>query len=90
LTYFTGTHKKAYINGRDTDMKGQTKDGAWIAQQGAKWAKEALGEKDREVYLFRLMLEWARLVDDKRDEIGTIRDNKGEFQSSPWTKGQKW
>jgi hypothetical protein len=90
LTYFTGTHKKAYINGRDTDMKGQTKDGAWIAQQGAKWAKEALGEKDREVYFFRLMLEWARLVDDKRDEIGTIRDNKGEFQSSPWTKGQKW
>ncbi|KAI1059198.1 hypothetical protein LB507_003490 [Fusarium sp. FIESC RH6] len=90
LTYFTGTHKKANINGRDTDMKGQTKDGAWIAQQGSKWAKEALGEKDMEVYLFRLMLEWARLVDDKRDEIGTTRDDKGEFQSSPWTKGQKW
>ncbi|CEI65209.1 hypothetical protein FVEN_g12577 [Fusarium venenatum] len=90
LTYFTGTHKKAYINGRDTDMKGQTKDAAWIAQQGAKWAEEALGEKDREVYLFRLMLEWARLVDDKRDDIGTIKDDKGEFQSSPWTKDQNW
>ncbi|CAF3564595.1 unnamed protein product [Fusarium graminearum] len=90
LTYFTGTHNKAHINGRDTDMKAQTKDAAWIAQQGAKWAKEALGEKDREVYLFRLMLEWARLVDDKRDDIGTVKNDKGKFQSLPWTKDQNW
>lgn len=90
LTYFTGTHNKAHINGRDTDMKAQAKDAAWIAQQGAKWAKEALGEKDREVYLFRLMLEWARLVDDKRDDIGTVKNDKGEFQSLPWTKDQSW
>ncbi|EYB21315.1 hypothetical protein FG05_01412 [Fusarium graminearum] len=52
LTYFTGTHNKAHINGRDTDMKAQTKDAAWIAQQGAKWAKEALGEKDREATIY--------------------------------------
>ncbi|KAL4727440.1 hypothetical protein ACLX1H_006352 [Fusarium chlamydosporum] len=90
LTYFTGTHKKAYINGRDTDVKGQANDATWIAQQGAKWANEALGEKDGEVYLFRLMLEWARLVDDRRDEIGTIQNSNGEFESSPWTKDQKW
>ncbi|KAI6759087.1 hypothetical protein HG531_013848 [Fusarium graminearum] len=90
LTYFTGTHNKAHINGRDTDMKAQTKDAAWIAQQGAKWTKEALGEKDREVYLFRLMLEWARLVDDKRDDIGTVKNDKGKFQSLPWTKDQNW
>ncbi|KAG4294890.1 hypothetical protein FPRO06_01475 [Fusarium proliferatum] len=90
LTYFTGTQKKAYLNGRDTDMKGLAKDGAWIAQQGAKWANQALGEKDKEVYLFRLLLEWARLVDDKRDEIGTSKNDKGELVSSPWTKNQKW
>ncbi|KAM0559506.1 hypothetical protein ACHAPJ_004536 [Fusarium lateritium] len=90
LTYFTGTQKKAHLNGRDTDMKGQTKDAAWIAQQGAKWAKQVLGEKDREVYLFRLLLEWGRLIDDKRDEIGTTKDDKGKLQSSAWTKDQKW
>ncbi|KAF4448869.1 hypothetical protein F53441_7805 [Fusarium austroafricanum] len=90
LTYFTGTQKKAHLNGRDTDMKGQTKDAAWIAQQGAKWAKKALGEKDQEVYLFRLLLEWGRLIDDKRDEIGTTKNDKGELQSSSWTKNQKW
>ncbi|KAM0243906.1 hypothetical protein ACHAP5_006763 [Fusarium lateritium] len=90
LTYFTGTQKKAHLNGRDTDMKGHTKDALWIAQQGAKWAEKALGEKDREVYLFRLLLEWGRLVDDKRDEIGTTKNDKGELQSSSWTKGQKW
>ncbi|KAF4985790.1 hypothetical protein FDECE_16313, partial [Fusarium decemcellulare] len=82
LSYFTGTRKRAYLNGRDTDMRGRTKDGRWIAQQGARWAREALGEKDMEVYLFRLLLEWGRLVDDKRDEIGLSRDGKGEFQSS--------
>ncbi|KAF4337025.1 capsular associated [Fusarium beomiforme] len=90
LTYFTGTQKKAYLNGRDTDMKGLAKDGEWIAQQGAKWANQALGERDKEVYLFRLLLEWGRLVDDKRDEIGTSKDDKGELKSSPWTKNQKW
>ncbi|KAF4997081.1 hypothetical protein FGRMN_4112 [Fusarium graminum] len=90
LTYFTGTQKKAHLNGRDTDMEAQTKDGAWIAQQGAKWAKAVLNKKDREVYLFRLLLEWGRLIDDNRDEIGTSKNDKGELQSSPWTKDQKW
>jgi hypothetical protein len=90
LSYFAGTHKRAYLNGRDTDMKARAKDARWIARQGARWAAEALGERDMDVYLFRLLLEWGRLVDDKRDEIGYSRGDKGEFLSSPWTKDQKW
>ncbi|KAI8724724.1 hypothetical protein NCS52_00042100 [Fusarium sp. LHS14.1] len=90
LLYFVGTHKRAYLNGRDTDMKARAKDARWIALQGARWAAQALGERDMDVYLFRLLLEWGRLVDDKRDEIGYSKDDKGEFLNSPWTKDQTW
>jgi hypothetical protein len=27
-------------------------------------------EADAEVYLFRLLLEWGRVVDDRREELG--------------------
>jgi hypothetical protein len=46
------------------------KDADWIASQGRKWAQHALGERDMEIYVFRLLLEWARLLDDDRDNIG--------------------
>ncbi|KAM5342853.1 hypothetical protein ACJ41O_013819 [Fusarium nematophilum] len=91
LSYFAGTDRKASFNGRAVAVKARAKDGRWIAQQGAKWVREALGERDMDVYLFRLMLEWGRLVDDRRDEIGLSRvDANAEFQSSPWTKDQQW
>ncbi|VBB71571.1 Putative Glycosyltransferase Family 90 [Podospora comata] len=69
---FHGLHSTlAYFTG----IQGQTKehgstDGKWIAEQGAKWAARALRREDRQVYLFRLLLEWGRLVDDGRDEGG--------------------
>lgn len=86
LSYFTGTPKNSTLNGRPVELEPQGRDGRWIAQEGAKWAKKALGEKDMEVYLFRLLLEWGRLLDDKREEIGFSKDSSGEFQSFPWTK----
>lgn len=46
------------------------RDATWIAGEGRKWAEHALGEHDMEAYLFRLLLEWARLIDDAQDEIG--------------------
>ncbi|OAR01071.1 hypothetical protein LLEC1_05465 [Akanthomyces lecanii] len=45
-------------------------DSKGIAQQGKFWAKEGLRESDQELYFSRLLMEWARLVDDRRDEIG--------------------
>lgn len=33
-----------------------------IAEQGARWKSEHLRREDMEVYVFRLMLEWARLL----------------------------
>lgn len=41
-----------------------------IAMEGHKWAARALRKEDMQVYMFRLLLEWGRLVDDRRDELG--------------------
>jgi hypothetical protein len=77
------------LNGRDTKMNDHSKDGQWIARQGQKWADKAIAQKDLEVYLFRLLLEWGRLIDDDRDKIGFWQDSKGELQSSGWTPKQQ-
>ena len=69
-------------------MKEQASDAQWIASQGRKWADTAIGEKDMEVYMFRLLLEWGRLIDDERDKIGFWQDGKGELQSVGWTPKQ--
>ncbi|KAH7000044.1 hypothetical protein EDB80DRAFT_766345 [Ilyonectria destructans] len=90
FSYFTGTTKRAEVNGRDTKMTQRSNDAKWIALQGKKWAEKVLGEKDMEVYLFRLLLEWGRLVDDKRDEIGFRTDSKGDYQNDNWTQNQEW
>ncbi|KAI4125765.1 MAG: hypothetical protein LQ347_005240 [Umbilicaria vellea] len=41
-----------------------------IAVQGREWAGKALRNEDFEVWFFRLLLEYGRLVDDNREIIG--------------------
>jgi Glycosyl transferase family 90 len=41
-----------------------------IASNGQVWAQRSLRKIDYEVWMFRLLLEYARVMDDKRDEIG--------------------
>ncbi|SMR42421.1 unnamed protein product [Zymoseptoria tritici ST99CH_1E4] len=41
-----------------------------VAEQGREWAGRALRNEDFEVWFFRLLLEYGRLVDDNRYEIG--------------------
>jgi len=73
LAYFTGIRgKDNSVNGRTLSMKAKTNDAKWIAEQGRYWAKKALRKEDAEIYLFRLLLEWGRLLDDRRDEIGYV------------------
>ncbi|KAM3550540.1 hypothetical protein ARSEF4850_008294 [Beauveria asiatica] len=61
LSYFTVLEDR-----RDSGVM----DSRGIAQQGKSWVKEALRERDQELYLSRLLMEWARLIDDRRDELG--------------------
>lgn len=89
ITYFTGTEGRPALNGRDTKLEDHLKDAKWIANQGRKWADKALGQEDLKVYMFRLLLEWGRLIDDERDKIGFWQDSDGELQSSGWTPVQQ-
>ncbi len=68
LAYFAGL--KGKINGRDIDMSQKISEANFIADQGRKWAEKVLRREDAEAYLFRLLLEYGRVVDDRRHEIG--------------------
>ena len=57
-----------------------------IARQGREWARKALRREDMEVYMFRLLLEYGRVIDDHRDHIGYARD--GSEVDQEW--GQTW
>jgi hypothetical protein len=41
-----------------------------VAEEGRKWALKVLRNEDFEVWFFRLLLEYGRLVDDDREKIG--------------------
>ncbi|KAI1288574.1 hypothetical protein F5Y03DRAFT_389146 [Xylaria venustula] len=50
------------------------KDAQEIAEDGQAWARKALRREDMQVYMFRLLLEWARIVDDNREGLGFSPD----------------
>lgn len=62
LAYFAGVGE----GGRS----GRVEEGEAIAERGREWAERVLRKEDMEVYFFRLLLEWGRLTDERRDEIG--------------------
>jgi len=64
--YFGGTEKGG---GNAHDVEAER-----IAEEGREWAAKVLRKEDMEVYMFRLLLEWGRIVDDRREEIGFGHD----------------
>ncbi|MCJ1457874.1 hypothetical protein MMC28_008243 [Mycoblastus sanguinarius] len=68
LAYFMGTRPQG--KGRGHGMEANLDAGREIADAGREWAERVLRKEDMEVYMFRLLLEWGRLTDDRRDEIG--------------------
>ncbi|KAI0475377.1 glycosyltransferase family 90 protein [Xylariaceae sp. FL0804] len=41
-----------------------------MASAGQEWAPRALRKEDMQVYMFRLLLEWGRVIDDRREDVG--------------------
>lgn len=82
LAYFSGTSAGEPVSGGGGgsggnggggvvgQMKGHVEAGERIAEAGREWAGRVLRKEDMEIYMFRLLLEWGRLTDDRRDEIG--------------------
>ncbi|KAL2021024.1 hypothetical protein VTK56DRAFT_7679 [Thermocarpiscus australiensis] len=46
------------------------KEAERVAMQGREWAGKVLRNEDLEVWFFRLLLEYARVIDDDRENIG--------------------
>ncbi|RFU33926.1 hypothetical protein B7463_g2435, partial [Scytalidium lignicola] len=53
----------------DADSEGRA-EAERIALQSRSWANKVLRNEDMEAWFFRLLLEYGRLVDDDREEIG--------------------
>ncbi|KAI0096170.1 hypothetical protein GGR51DRAFT_49282 [Nemania sp. FL0031] len=49
-------------------------DARQIAEAGQRWAGKALRKEDMQVYMFRLLLEWGRVIDDARENLGFEAD----------------
>lgn len=46
----------------------------FIAERGQDWAEQVLRTEDMALYVWRLLLEWARLCDENRDTLGYVAD----------------
>lgn len=67
LTAFFG----GISSGIDGKVRGaHQREAERIATEGREWAEQVLRKADMEVYMFRLLLEWGRVVDDRRTEMG--------------------
>ena len=62
MEYFIGAAKHG-IGGHDAVAKN-------IALEGKTWAEKVLRSEDMSIYVFRLILEYARLCDDDRNVLG--------------------
>lgn len=81
MTYFIGIGKPGSKtnpgdNSANDDVYVRKHDveGKKIAMQGRHWAQRVLRDEDIEIYMFRLLLEYGRIIDDNRDEIGYSGD----------------
>ncbi|KAF2441521.1 glycosyltransferase family 90 protein, partial [Karstenula rhodostoma CBS 690.94] len=72
MEYFLG----ADVPGNEKSSEhGHDEQAQRIAEAGQQWAKKALRKDDALVYLYRLLLEYARVVDVKRHTMGWVGDN---------------
>lgn len=58
-------------------MSGRGVEGERIASEGREWVGRVMRKEDMEVYFYRLLLEWGRLTDDRREELGFSVDGEG-------------
>lgn len=46
----------------------------FIAERGQEWAEKVLRREDMRIYVWRLLLEWARVCDENRHSLGYVDD----------------
>jgi hypothetical protein len=68
MEYFLG------YRGENVKIEGHDKQAEKIAMAGQEWANKVLRKEDMQIYVLRLLLEYARLSDDRRDKMGWVGD----------------
>jgi hypothetical protein len=63
-----------FIGNKDMGVEGHDEQAKDIAIGGKKWAEKVLRREDMQIYVFRLLLEYARLCDDEREAMGWRED----------------
>jgi hypothetical protein len=58
-------------------MLPKDKEAEAIARAGRVWTDKVLRKEDMDIYMFRLLLEWGRLTDERRKDVGFRMDAKG-------------
>lgn len=53
---------------------GHDQAGEKIASEGKEWAEKVLRKEDMQIYVLRLLLEYARILDDRRENLGWVDD----------------
>ncbi|OAL47092.1 hypothetical protein IQ07DRAFT_515895 [Pyrenochaeta sp. DS3sAY3a] len=70
MEYFLGSSGR--ISKRDND--GHDDAAKKIAEAGKQWANSVLRKEDMLIYVYRLLLEYARVVDDRRERLAWVKD----------------
>lgn len=68
MQYFLG------YDGENITVKGHDKAAEKIALAGQEWANKVLRPEDMQIYVLRLLLEYARLGHDNRANLGYVKD----------------
>jgi Glycosyl transferase family 90 len=71
LEYFRGFEG---LEEGDEVVPGHDEAAKKIAHDGRDWARRVLRKEDMQIYVFRLLLEYARVCDDNRDHLGYVGD----------------
>ncbi|KAF2868211.1 hypothetical protein BDV95DRAFT_580527 [Massariosphaeria phaeospora] len=75
LDYFLGTGVGFKVKGGDVVTEGAHDEQAKkIAMAGKEWAERVLRKEDMQIYVMRLLMEFARICDDKRETLGYADD----------------
>ena len=85
LAYFVGLDIPAIRDG--LKLPRHDNEAYTLAHQGREWAAKVLRREDMEIYLFRLLLEYGRLIDDRRAAIGFVGDGGAEIEEFDWRVG---
>ncbi|KAH8881368.1 hypothetical protein GQ53DRAFT_799235 [Thozetella sp. PMI_491] len=63
-----------YFLGYGDDVQGHDAVAEDIASSGKEWAERVLRREDMQIYVLRLLLEYARISDERRESMGWVED----------------